>query len=174
MNREIIAKTLVGKGKLAIQEKQKIVLDELVSKPLGCWIINHKYSTKQDKKNILLEGTYDIQIWYAYDDDKKTNVFYKTIPFSGEFIISWKKVKTIDDETKQKVHVIKYPTATSMNQINEHEVEIIIESVYFVDVFQDSILTINTLEEDKEEEIIDEEIIMNVNPNYLTSKKSKE
>lgn len=171
MNREIIAKTLVGKGKLAIQEKQIIHLDENVSKPLGCWIINHKYDTSQNNKNISLEGTYDIQIWYAYDDDKKTNVFYKTIPFSGTFMVSWKRVKTIDDETKQKVHVIKYPTAIGMNQINDHEVEIIIESVYFVDVFQDSIITVNTLEEDKDDEIIDEEIIMNVNPNYLTSKK---
>ena len=171
MNREIIAKTLVGKGKLALQEKQVIVLDENVSKPLGCWIINHRFETNQNGKNIELNGTYDIQIWYAFDDDKKTNVFYKTVPFNGTFMISWKKIKTIDDETKQKVHVIKYPTATGMNQKNEHEVEIIIESVYFVDVFQDSILTINTLEEDKDDEIIDEEIIMNVNPNYLTNKK---
>lgn len=171
MNREIIAKTLVGKGKLAIQERQTISLEENVSKPLGCWIINHKYDTKQNGKNIELTGTYDIQIWYAYDDDKKTNVFYKTIPFNGVFMISWKNVKTVDDETKQKVHVIKYPTATGMTQLNEHEVEIIIESVYFVDVFQDSILTINTVEEEKEDEKIDEEIIMNVNPNYLTEKK---
>ncbi len=171
MNREIIAKTLVGKGKLALQEKQIITLDENVSKPLGCWIINHKFETTQKGKNIELSGTYDIQIWYAYDDDQKTNVFYKTVPFNGMFMVSWKKIKTIDDETKQKVHVIKYPTATGMNQKSEHEVEIIIESVYFVDVFQDSILTINTLEEDKDDEIIDEEIIMNVNPNYLTNKK---
>ena len=171
MNREIIAKTLVGKGKLALQERQVITLDENVSKPLGCWIINHKFDTNQSGKNIELSGTYDIQIWYAYDDDKKTNVFYKTVPFRGTFMVSWKKIKTLDDETKQKVHVIKYPTATGMNQKGEHEVEIVIESVYFVDVFQDSILTINTLEEDKDDEIIDEEIIMNVNPNYLTDKK---
>ena len=103
MNREIIAKTLVGKGKLAIQEKQVIKLEENISKPLGCWIINHKYDSKKIDKNIELNGTYDIQIWYAYDDDQKTNVFYKTITFSGVFLISWKNIKTIDDETKQKV-----------------------------------------------------------------------
>ena len=171
MNREIIAKTLVGKGKLAIQEKQVIKLEENISKPLGCWIINHKYDSKKIDKNIELNGTYDIQIWYAYDDDQKTNVFYKTITFSGVFLISWKNIKTIDDETKQKVHVIKYPTAVAMNQMNDHEVEIVIESVYFVDVFQDSIITVNTIEEEKEDEIIDEEIVMNVNPNYLTNKK---
>ena len=34
MNREIIAKTLVGKGKLAIQEKQVIKLEENISKHL--------------------------------------------------------------------------------------------------------------------------------------------
>lgn len=88
MNREIIAKTLVGKGKLAIQEKQVIKLEENISKPLGCWIINHKYDSKKIDKNIELNGTYDIQIWYAYDDDQKTNVFYKTITFSGVFLIS--------------------------------------------------------------------------------------
>ena len=58
-----------------------------------------------------------------------------------------------------------------MNQMNDHEVEIVIESVYFVDVFQDSIITVNTIEEEKQDEIIDEEIVMNVNPNYLTNKK---
>lgn len=171
MNREIIVKTLVGKGKLALQDKQIVKVGENISKPLGCWIINHTFKTKQNGKSVELTGSYDIQIWYAYDEDKKTNVVYKTVPFSGVFMVSWKKVKTIDDEIKDKVHIIKYPTATGMSLINDHEVEIIIESVYLVDVFQDSVIVVNTIEEDNNEELMDEEIIMNVNPNYLTNKK---
>ncbi len=170
MKREIIAKTLMGKGKLDISEIRKLQLKEEASKTLGCWIINHAFEARVEDKNVIIEGQYDVQLWYATDNDQKTSVYYETVPFSANFNVVWKKLVTINDEKYLKVHVIKYPTASEMNLVDQHTAEIRIESEYFLDVFQEAILRIETLEAEHEDDI-DEEIVMNVNPNYLTDKK---
>lgn len=167
MKREIIVKTLMGKGKLSLEESKEISLNEIASKTLGCWIINHRYEATLNDKEVSLNGTYDVQLWYATDNDSKTNVYYETIPFSGIFTMSYRSLESLSDDILLKVHVIKYPTACKMELVEENKVRIFIESEYLVDTFQDAILSIETLEEDNEVEVIDEEIVMNVNPNYI-------
>lgn len=171
MKREIIAKTLMGKGKLLINANKEIDLLENVSKTLGCWIINHKFTVDIKGKVVSLIGSYDIQLWYALDNDSKTNVYYETIVFEDVFTMSYRNIVNVNDDIVAKVHVIKYPTACKMELKDEKTVLVEVESEYFVDVFQDAILKIETLEEENDYEIIDEEIVMNVNPNYIQDKK---
>ena len=49
--RDIIVKTLVGKGKCQNVDKLILKLPEVASKTLGCWIINNTYETYRCKKN---------------------------------------------------------------------------------------------------------------------------
>lgn len=83
MFREIIVKTMIGKGKYNGLETQKITLPEAASKTLGCWIINHQFDTEESKRNVVIKGQFDVQLWYATDHDQKTNVYNETIPFLG-------------------------------------------------------------------------------------------
>jgi len=169
--REIIVKTLIGKGKYDSFEVKTLVLPECSSKTLGCWIINHQCNPEESKKNVVVNGSYDIQLWYATDNDQKTCVYNETVSFFGAVNMSWRKLHTLNDEKFIKVHVIKYPTAVGMKLIDEKTVEIKIESSYIIDVFAEAIVTVDTKEDDIDDGDLDEEIIMNVNPNYLESKK---
>lgn len=171
MFREIIVKTLIGKGKYDSLEVKTLVLPESSSKTLGCWIINHQCNPEESKKNVVVNGSYDIQLWYATDNDQKTCVYNETVSFFGAVNMSWRKLQTLNDEKYIKVHVIKYPTAIGMSLINENTVEIKIESSYIIDVFAEAIVTVDTKEDDIDDSDLDEEIVMNVNPNYLESKK---
>ncbi len=162
---------MIGKGKYLGYETKQIVLPEAASKTLGCWIINHQYQTEESKKTVVIKGQYDVQLWYATDHDQKTNVYNETIPFFGPCQMSWRKLNTIDDQLLLKVHVIKYPTAVAMNLIDDHTVEIRIESDYIIDAFADAIVTVDCKEDESIESDIEEEIVMNVNPNYLEDKK---
>ena len=171
MFREIIVKTMIGKGKYNGLETQKITLPKAASKTLGCWIINHQFDTEESKRNVVIKGQFDVQLWYATDHDQKTNVYNETIPFFGQCQMSWRKLKTVGNETWIHVHVVKYPTAISMSLVDEKTVEIQIESAYIIDAFSDAIVTIDCKEDDVDDSDLDEEIIMNVNPHYLEEKK---
>lgn len=169
MYREIATKTLVGKGKLAFILDKKIKIGEDISKTLGCWIINLNYDTYTKEKRIFVKGSYDIQLWYASNNDQQSNVFKETITFDNEVIMSYRDLKTIDDTMFIKVHVHKYPTCIAMN-LKDKDVVIKIDSLFYIDVFQEAILVVNCEDSYKEDIPIEEEIIMNVNPNYLEDK----
>lgn len=168
MKREIMAKTLVGKGRLQLQDVKTVHLEEKITKTLGCWIINNTYETIENQHAVGVKGHYDIQLWYAYENDQKTNVYNETVPFSGVFQMARKKIWKPDEETFFKIHVMRYPSAVKMEIVGEHDVKITVESLYFIDSFQPAILQIETLEPEDDTENIDEEIVMNVNTNYLT------
>ena len=44
MYREILTKAIIAKGEKKINNKNSITIDQLISKVLGCWVINHSYN----------------------------------------------------------------------------------------------------------------------------------
>ena len=44
---------------------------------LGCWVINHTIKGKKENEHIKINGSYDINIWYSYDNNSKTDVVSK-------------------------------------------------------------------------------------------------
>ena len=171
MLREIIVKTLVGKGKCQKIDEHRLVLTENISKTLGCWIINHQYETTYNDKHIAIKGSYDIQLWYAVDEDKKTNVFNKTVDFENDFVMSWKNIKQISEEMFSKIYVVKYPSPISMELENNNEVVLKIESTYIIECFKDAVITVECKDDESDDSDIIEDMIMNVNPNYIENKK---
>ncbi len=170
MYREIAAKTLIGKGKLATIINKNVYIDEDISKTLGCWIINLKYETTEDNGKIVLKGSFDIQLWYASNNDQKSSVYTETIEFEEPFIMSYRDLRTISEEKFIKVYVSHYPTCIKMELASNGVVSLKIESLFLVDCFAEAILVVNCADDYKEDISIDEEILMNVNPNYLENK----
>ena len=169
--RDIIVKTLVGKGKCQNVDKLILKLPEVASKTLGCWIINKTYETSYKEEEVYIKGKYDVQLWYAINDDKKTNVYYKTIPYESSFVMSWRNLKKVNDEMFLKVYVIKYPTPIFMELKNETEVEIKIESSYVVESYKDAVITVDSKNEENDDSEIIDDLIMNINPNYIENKE---
>ncbi|MGM9858166.1 MAG: outer spore coat protein CotE [Bacilli bacterium] len=171
MLRDIIVKTLVGKGKCQNVDKLTLKLPEVASKTLGCWIINNTYETSYKGEEVFIKGKYDVQLWYAINDDKKTNVYYKTIPYESSFVMSWRNLKKVNDEMFLKVYVIKYPTPIFMELKNETEVELKIESSYVVESYKDAVITVESKNEENDDSEIIDDLIMNINPNYIENKE---
>ena len=82
--KEIVTKAVIGKGKKTYRKKYVIDTDNTPNTVLGCWVINHKFTCKEDNNKILIEGSYDINVWYSYDNDTKTAVLSKTINYTEE------------------------------------------------------------------------------------------
>ena len=171
MYREIAVKTLTGKGKVENYLQKRIVLDKEISKTLGCWIINLEYETEVKNKTIAIKGSFDIQLWYALDNDQKSDVFVEKINFFENVNMNYRDLKTIDETLYPKVYISKYPTCSEMNLNENKEVELTIEYLFLVETFQEALLVVSCQDDYVEDITLDEEISMNVNENYLIDKK---
>jgi len=80
--REIITKAVCGKGRKFSQVTHTVTPPNLPTSILGAWIINHQYEAVRAGDGIEVVGTYDINIWYSYDRNSKTDVAKETISYS--------------------------------------------------------------------------------------------
>ena len=82
--KEIVTKAVIGKGKKKYTDKYQITVQETPTTILGCWIINHNFSASEVNEKILINGSFDVNVWYSYDNDTKTTVATKNITYKEE------------------------------------------------------------------------------------------
>ena len=82
--REIVTKAVIGKGKKKYLNTYQIEVEQIPSTILGCWIINHNFEAHEDNDKILINGSFDVNVWYAYDKDTLTTVTSKKITYHEE------------------------------------------------------------------------------------------
>lgn len=80
--REIITKAVVGKGKKGFKDTYYLNCCETVSTILGCWVINHKFKATETGDVVKVDGSFDINVWYSFDNDTKTNVCTERVKYS--------------------------------------------------------------------------------------------
>ena len=76
--REIVTKAVIAKGKKLFTSNGEVKVNNTTSTILGCWVINHNFNGVKNKDQVEIRGSYDINIWYSYDNDTKTEVVTKT------------------------------------------------------------------------------------------------
>ncbi|HEY0828423.1 MAG TPA: outer spore coat protein CotE [Bacilli bacterium] len=79
--REIITKAVCGKGRRFSQVTHTVTPPNNPTSILGAWIINHQYEAAKASNGIEVVGTYDINIWYSYDKNSKTDVAKETVSY---------------------------------------------------------------------------------------------
>jgi len=82
--KEIVTKAVVGKGKKATTEEHAITPQETPNTVLGCWIINHRFSGTDVGGDTYVNGSYDVNVWYSYDNDSKTGVCTNNFTYSDK------------------------------------------------------------------------------------------
>ena len=175
--KEIVTKAVVGKGK---KYYRNTYTDNTETKPntvLGCWVINHKFSGQEIDGKIEIDGSFDVNLWYSYDNDTKTSVITKNIPYKEVVTVSQKE--TTDSSSKDIiVRSLKQPSCISAKE-NGNAINIEIEKELGVEIVGDTKVKI-AIEEDEEpwdeipEEVTEEvenEITDNIDPDYIKEEK---
>ncbi len=80
--KEIVTKAIIAKGKKLFTTNHKVHVTQHPSTILGCWVINHNFNGVKNGQQIQINGSYDINIWYSYDNDTKTDVVRETNHYS--------------------------------------------------------------------------------------------
>ena len=52
--REIVTRAVLAKGRKILKLKETVLLTNDVSSILGCWIINHQFTTTLDGKEVIV------------------------------------------------------------------------------------------------------------------------
>ena len=145
--KEIVTKTVIGKGKKNFTDKYSIKVSDNVSNILGCWVINHKFNGNMENNDVLVNGSFDVNIWYSYDNDTKTNVVSDTISYNDLIGIK-SRIKTNKD-SEIIVKALKQPECRDV-KVNNNKIDFNIEKELGIEVVGDE--KIKILTEDNEDD----------------------
>lgn len=173
--KEIVTKAIIGKGKKVFKNEYEIVIDKDIDTVLGCWVINHDMRGKIENDYIKINGSYDINIWFSYDGNTKTDVVSEKIIYEEKVRVRIRENSEIDDSSEVIIRSLKNPTCIDVNNTGK-KIKYTISKELGIEVLGDTKIRIPiSNNEDEYDLIIDEngisdEIDKQVNVNYLYDK----
>ena len=176
--KEIITKAVIGKGKKTFTNKYSVETPNKVDTVLGCWVINHNIFGRNDSGMVLIKGSFDVNIWYSYDDNTKTSVITDTVSYEEKLNVKLRNENTLTDNSEIIVRSLRNPNCVEAT-CNENKIDYEIEKEIGIEIVGDTkvrILTDNEiddydiLESALDPKEISKEIDEEVKENFLEEK----
>lgn len=162
-SQEIMTKAVIGKGKK--KSKKVFKLDTMeIDNILGCWVINHKFEGSIKNNKIVINGVYDINIWYSYDNNSKTNVIVKNIDYFDELNINLENNYNIAKDTNVVIRCLSQPSVIDVVN-SDNGIDLTIEKEMSFEIIGDKLVSVNI----SDQEITYDEIedYSEINEDYL-------
>ena len=162
--KEIVTKAIIGKLKKNSIDNISFNIDDKPDTILGCWIINHNFNGILNNKDVLVNGKYDINVWYSYDNNTKTNVAKYTYNYNDILNIN---LNDNIDSSDVKVRSLSNPIVNDA-KIEDNTIKLEVSKELATEVIADTTIKVpieSTIDDyiEIKEDIKDEEI----NTNYL-------
>ncbi len=152
--KEIVTKAVIGKGKKYYKNSYTIETENVPTTVLGCWVINHKFKGTDVGGKIVIDGSFDVNIWYSYDNDTKTTVITKKIPYSES--VSVRQRETSDSSSKDiVVRSLKQPSCINAKEKGK-SILIEIEKELGIEVVGDTKIKVAIEEEEEPWDLIED------------------
>lgn len=155
--KEIVTKAVVGKGKKYFKNSYSVNVENNPTTILGCWIINHKFKGYKSSDKIGVDGTFDVNIWYSYDNDSKTAVANQKFEYNDLFNVKAKESADLKDDTDIIVRTLKQPTCSKV-EINNNTINFDVEKELGVEIVGETKFKIGVEEDEDEWEDLTEEM----------------
>lgn len=178
--KEIVTKAVIGKGKKYFKNNYSITTENIPTTVLGCWVINHKFRGYKSGDSIGVDGSYDVNIWYSYENDSKTTVVNKKIDYNDLFNVRVKENAELTSDTDIIVRTLKQPSCTHVEIDKAGNINFDIEKELGVEIVGETKMKIAIEEEEDPWDDLDEEvgedilkeIDNNVDENYIEDKNT--
>lgn len=167
--KEIVTKAVIGKSKKTSTDEYNVLIEENISNVLGCWVINHTFKGYNSNGKVAVNGSYDVNIWYSYDNNTKTNVIVRTFNYNDTINVNLKD--KITDTNEIIVRCLTAPSASSVD-IENNNLKIKIEKELGVEIVGDIKVKINVLDDYDDYDVDNSSEIENINidEDYLNKK----
>lgn len=147
---------------------------------LSPYIMSHKFKGTDVGDKIVVDGSFDVNIWYSYNNDTKTTVITKKIKYSESVMVRQKE--TTDSTTKDIiVRSLKQPNCVNARE-NGKSISIDIEKELGIEIVGDTKVKVAVEEDEEPWDVIDDveyneevekEIENNVKEDYLEKEEKK-
>ena len=162
--KEIVTKTVVGKGRKTFKTNHSLTPENTPNTVLGCWVINHTFTGTNRKNEVTVNGSFDVNVWYSYDNDSKTAVTTRSFNYQETLRLRVKDHDSLTNENEIIVRSLKQPTVQDVN-IKDNEVYLSIEKELGVEIVGESKVKIAILEDELPWDDIEEE--PDIDENYI-------
>ena len=170
--KEIVTKAVVGKSKKQSIDNFSVETQNVPDTVLGCWVINHNFSGANNNNDVLINGSYDVNVWYSYDNNTKTEVATKTYNYTDKIGVN---TKGDTNATDTIVRSLKQPTVDDV-KVENGKVNINVSKEMAVEVVGDTKIKVSTEELEDDYDVIDDndltdEVIEQIDEDYLNKKE---
>lgn len=172
--KEIVTKAVVGKGKKSFNDNYTISTTDKPTTVLGCWVINHKFKGYKSGDKIGVDGSFDVNIWYSYENDSKTTVVNKKIDYNDLFNVKIKENADLTGDTEIIVRSLSQPNCTKVDILDDGVISFNIEKELGVEIVGETKMKISIEEDEEPWDDIDDEVteevledIDKVDENYI-------
>ena len=153
--KEIVTKAIIGKGKKSTNKEFIITPENKPDTVLGCWITNHKFNGVKKDNNLYIDGNFDINVWYSYDNNTKTGVVNNNYTYSDLMNISTNNINNLTSKDEIIVNALNDPNVTDV-KIENDKIKFNIYKEMGIEVVGDTKIKINAIDDyDDYEEIVD-------------------
>lgn len=173
--KEIVTKAVIGKAKKTSTDEYVLSPEQRPDTILGCWVINHKFEGFNNGGIINLNGSFDVNVWYSYDNDTRTAVSTQNFSYTDRMPIRLKDNTNLTNNEEIIVRSLKQPTVTNVSASNG-VVRLNIEKELGVEVVGDTKIKVSIEDDEDDYEVItdedvlsekEEEVIDNINEEYI-------
>ena len=155
--KEIVTKAILGKGKKYFKNDYTITTEVEPTTVLGCWVINHQYKGYETNGKIVIDGSYDVNIWYSYDNNSKTSVVTKKQEYSETVSVKKREDSNLSSDNSIIVRSLKQPTCSDV-KINNGEIDFTIEKELGIEIIGETKMKISIEDDEEPWDIIDDEV----------------
>ena len=153
--KEIVTKAVVGKAKKNSVDSFSVETEEVPNTVLGCWVINHTFNGVNNNGRVGVNGEYDVNVWYSYDNDTKTAVSTKRYAYNDNINVNLKDNTGLSSSNEIIVRSLKQPTVSDV-KIDNNLVKVVVEKELAVEVIGGTKIKVSIEELDDDYEIADE------------------
>ncbi len=153
--KEIVTKAVVGKAKKTSTSKFTLTTEEKPDTVLGCWVINHTFEGKNSNGLVIIQGSFDVNVWYSYNNDTRTTVATKSFRYEDKMNVHLKDGAKLSDSSEIIVRSLNQPTVTDVN-VRDGVVALTIEKELGVEVVGNTKLKVSVEEEEDDYEVIED------------------
>jgi len=173
--REIVTKAIIGKNKKNIKTDYEFSPNDIPNTILGCWIINNKFKGHLNGNTAVINGSFDINVWYSYDNDTKTGVYTQNFTYNDSIKMN---LNNLTGNEEVIVNCLKQPSVTDV-KIENNLVKLKVEKDFGIEVVGNTTVRVAAVDDMVDyEEVFDtpteDEININkddIDENYITVNK---
>lgn len=157
--KEIVTKAIVGKTKKTSTNELMITPELKPDTILGCWVINHRFNGSNNGGVVNIDGSFDVNVWYSYDNDTKTAVSTQVFNYQDKMPVRLKDGSTLSNNDEIIVRSLKQPTVTNVS-VTDGVVKLNVEKELGVEIVGDTKIKVSIEDDEDDYEVITDEEVM--------------